>query len=421
MAEPEIVDRLRRLISEELADLIEFRRDLHAHPELMYQEVRTAGRVRASLEESTIEFVDDLAGGTGVLAFLPGKDTDRAVALRADMDALPIQEESDRPYASTVDGRMHACGHDGHTTICLGAARVLKRLSDEVGGLPNPVKFVFQPAEEGGGGGERMVQDGVLGAELLGPRVSRMFGLHCWPMLPLGVIATRPGPLLAATDLFTVTVRGRGGHAASPHFTNDPIVGASEIVGALQTIASRNVDPIDSIVVSVTKVQAGTAFNIIPDEATFAGTMRTLRDETRAFGRERFYEIVERVASAHRCEASVDWHVGYPVTRNHPTAVTEFFDAARGAVGAERAQLYPEPCMGGEDFSYYCNEVPACFFLLGQQRAPDEPYPMVHTPRFDFNDDSIALGVEMFCRLALGMGARDAGEASNERVPEEVS
>lgn len=398
-----IANRLSELIAEDLPYLTRFRHDLHAHPELKYEEQRTSRRVREELAAAGVEFVGDLAGGTGVLAFLPGSNEQGAIGLRADMDALPIVEENEIEYKSTKPGVMHACGHDGHTTICLGAARVLKRLADE-GALPRSVKFLFQPAEEGGAGGKRMVEDGCLTDSVLGPRISEMFGLHCWPVLPLGTVATRPGPLLAATDHFTVTMRGKMGHAASPHFSHDPIVAASELVMALQSIVSRNVDPLESMVISVTKFHGGSAYNVIPKEVEIAGTMRTLTDEMRRFGRTRFYETAINVAAIHRCIAEIEWEPGYPVTRNDPGAVETFFNVARQAVGEQRATLYPVPCMGGEDFSYYCNEVPSCFFLLGQQRSPDEPFPMVHTPRFNFNDDSIALGVEMFCRLALGIG-----------------
>lgn len=398
-----LASRVSELIAQDLDYLIRFRHDLHAHPELKYEERRTSRRVREELAAAGIEFVGDLAGGTGVLAHVPGSGNGDAIGLRADMDALPIVEENEIEYRSTTPGVMHACGHDGHTTICLGAARVLKRLSEE-DGLPRSVKFVFQPAEEGGAGGRRMVEDGCLTDQVLGPRIGEMFGLHCWPVLPLGTVATRPGPLLAATDHFTVTMRGKMGHAASPHFSHDPIVAASELVMALQCIVSRNVDPLESMVISVTKFHGGSAYNVIPEEVEIAGTMRTLTDEMRRFGRTRFYETALNVAAIHRCVAEIEWEQGYPVTRNDAGAVEAFFKVARQAVGEERATLYPVPCMGGEDFSYYCNEVPSCFFLLGQQRRPDEPYPMVHTPRFNFNDDSIALGVEMFCRLALGIG-----------------
>ncbi len=395
--------RLRALIAEELPGLIDFRRDLHAHPELQYQETRTSTRVQQSLNERGIPYKAGLARGTGVLAYLPGADDSHALGLRADMDALPITEENDLPYASTNPGVMHACGHDGHTAVCLGAARVLKRISDEIGPLPRSVKFLFQPAEEGGAGGEAMVKDGCLTDAVIGPPVSRMFALHCWPEIPLGQLASKPGPLLAATDTYRITVTGRMSHAAYPHFSNDPIVAAAHIVTALQSIASRNADPVDSIVVSVTQFHAGTAFNVIPESAILAGTMRTLRADTREIGKDRIHHIARSVADAMRCRADIEWMPGYPVTDNHPDATAEFFAKAAAAVGPENARTVPAPSLGGEDFAYYCAEVPSCFFLLGQKPHDVDAWPYVHTPIFNFNDDSIALGVEMFCRLALDL------------------
>lgn len=396
---------LKRVIAALLPELTAFRHDLHAHPELMYQEHRTAKRVREELDRAGISNVGGLAGGTGVVGLVGGRDEAKTVALRADMDALPIPEETGLPYSSTSAGVMHACGHDGHTTICLGAALALKRIADQRGGLlPRPVKFVFQPAEEGGGGGRRMVEDGCLTERVLGPKVTEMYGLHCWPTLPVGVLSSKAGPLLAATDEFNITIQGRGGHAAFPHVTADPIVAAAELVLAMQSIVSRNVDPLDSMVVSVTVINSGSAHNVIPESAVLRGTMRTLNDTARALGRQRIHELAEHVAAGHRTKATIEWREGYPVTCNDAGAVATFFRHARAAVGEERAVEYPAPVMGGEDFAYYCSEVPSCFFLLGQQIRPGEPYPLVHTPRFNFNDDSIALGVEMFCRIALGEG-----------------
>ena len=405
-------DRLRALIAEELPGLIEFRHDLHAHPETMYEEHRTAARVKEELAAAGIDHLGNLAGGTGVLGFLPGADTSRgAVALRADIDALPIQEESDLPYASKIPGRMHACGHDGHTTMLLGAARVLQRLAADAGArpglLPRPVKLVFQPAEEGGAGGKRMVEDGCLTDATFGVAVDEMYGMHCWPPLEVGQVATRVGPLMASADLFEITITGRGTHAAFPHTGRDPVLAASAVVQALQSIVSRNVDPVDSIVVSVTMFHAGTAKNIIPDAARLAGTLRALSPEMRAFAMERIRSIVSQTAAAYDCRGSITFgENGYPVTANHPQAVERFHQFARGTVGATARELgeWPMPVMGGEDFAFYCREVPSCFFFLGQQpEGASEPYPMVHTPVFNFNDDTIALGVELFCRIALEM------------------
>jgi len=397
-------DQLCRAIDSHLPELVAIRRDLHQHPELMFEETRTSGVVTRELAALGIEFRSGLARGTGVVAHLPATSADAgdAVALRADMDALPILEATDRAYASKTPGTMHACGHDGHVTMLLGAARVLS----EVECRPNPVTFVFQPAEEGGAGGRHMCDDGVLlGADGggIGPKVGRIFGIHGWPMIPIGVVSTRPGPLLAATDEFFITIRGVGGHAAYPHLANDPIVAASSVVTALQTIASRAASPLDSVVCTVGKIAGGSATNVIPQTVELAGTIRTLRSETRRMARDRLFTIAESAAAAHGCRAEVDFQEGYPVTRNDDALTAHFFSVAHEALGADRVELMPEPSMGGEDFSYYGQHVPACFFLLGLLPRGEDPskMPLLHQPEFDFNDDAISTGVEMFCRLAL--------------------
>jgi len=391
--------RLREVISRELDSLRAIRRDLHAHPELGYEEHRTRGVVERELRAAGVSFKSGLAGGTGVLGSLAG-ESDRAIGLRADMDALPIHEQTGLPYASTAPGKMHACGHDGHTTILIGAARVLSHLAKE-GPLPNPVTFVFQPAEEGGAGGRRMVEDGCLNGSALGPPVRNMFGLHGWPAMEIGHVGTRPGPLLAAADKFTIEVRGLGCHAAFPHYGNDPVLAAASLVQTLQSICSRNVDPLESVVVSVTTFHAGTAFNVIPEEVVLEGTVRTLTPQTKELTVTRLHEIASAVAAAHRCEARVKYEHGYPVTRNDVEAVRIFEEAARRTLNEESVEHIENPVMGAEDFSFYCNEVPSCFFALGL--APDlaRGMPLLHHPKFDFNDDAIGLGVEMFCRIAL--------------------
>ncbi len=389
---------LRAIIREELADLVAIRRDLHAHPELGYEERRTSEVVQKQLRKAGVEFRAGLAGGTGVLACLPGRAA-KAIGLRADMDALPIQEVGEVPYRSQCDGVMHACGHDGHTTMLIGAARVLARMAGRQP-LPRPVTFVFQPAEEGGAGGKRMVEEGCLDGSVLGPPVEQMFGQHGWPRIPLGMVGTRVGPLLAATDSFDVVIRGVGSHAAWPHIGADPIIAASAVVGALQTIASRNVGPLESVVVSVTQIKAGTTHNIIPDEAYLGGTVRTLKAEVQDLAERRLGEIARGVAQAHGCTARVDYRRGYPATVNDAGAVGVFRAVAAEALGAERVVEMPTPVMGGEDFAFYGQVVPACFFVLGLQPAGGT-MPDLHQPTYDFNDDAIATGVELFCRLAL--------------------
>ena len=382
-----------------LPKLIEIRHDIHAHPELGYQETRTASVIRSFLEEREIEFAGNLAGGTGTLAHING-ESKNAVGLRADIDALPINEENNFDYSSTHEGCMHACGHDGHTTMLLGTAAILADLAKEAP-LPNNVSMLFQPAEEGGGGGKKMVEDGCLDGSVIGPPIAMMFGQHGWSELPLGHVATRVGPMLAADIGINVTIRGKGGHAAFPHTCIDPIVCSAQVVSSLQQLVSRHTDPLDALVCSITQFHSGTTHNIIPDEVKLNGTMRYLQKETGEMAARRFKEIVEGVAAAHGCEADVDLKFGYPVTKNHKDAVSTFFDIANRTIGGSRISDFDKPVMGGEDFSYYCEVVPSCFFALGLLPEGQEQMPNLHSPHFDFNDDAIATGVEMFCELAL--------------------
>jgi amidohydrolase len=408
-----IMPRVRALIRARLPELVAIRRDLHAHPELGYAETRTSGVVQRELTAAGIAFRAGLAGGTGVLAHIPGGPAAlpggrriaggsdaRAIGLRADMDALPIYEETGCAYASTNAGTMHACGHDGHTAILIGAACVLADLARAFP-FPHPVTLLFQPAEEGGGGAARMIGDGCLDGRALGPPIARMFGLHGWPRLETGLLATRAGPLLAAADEFEIVVRGSGHHAAFPHHGTDPIVAAAAIVTALQTIASRNVDPLDAVVVSTTTLHGGTAHNVTPAEVRLGGTVRTLTEDVQAKVVRRMREIAESVAAGHGCRAELEYDIGYPVTRNDEEAVAAFRAVAVATAGADRVLEVPRPFMGAEDFAYYCRAVPSCFYFLGLcpkgRTAPAD----LHQSTFDFNDDAIATGVETMCALAL--------------------
>ncbi len=385
---PELAD----LIAAELPDLINIRHDLHRNPELAFKEVRTSGVVQAELTGLGIQFIAGLAKGTGVLGYLPATGEARqTVALRADMDALPILENTGCSYASETPGKMHACGHDGHTTVLLGAARVLSKLEER----PNNVLFVFQPAEEDGGGGQFMVKDGVLNGSIIGPKANVIFGLHGYPGMTVGGVGTRTGAMMAATDMFKIIVRGRGGHAAMPHTGVDPILMASHLVVALQSISSRNVSPLDSVVCTVAMFHAGTATNIIPDTVELQGTIRTLRAETRAFAEGRLRSITENLCQAFGGSAEIHFTNGYPVTVNDAAAADRF----RATV--ENLQPDVEPTMGAEDFSYYGQEIPACFFWLGLLPSGESVYPNLHAPEFDFNDAAIPVGVKAMCQLAL--------------------
>ncbi|RYD34293.1 MAG: amidohydrolase [Verrucomicrobiaceae bacterium] len=398
--------RLRQLIQEVLPELIEIRQDLHRNPGLSYQETYASARVREELTKASVPFLAGLAKGpksdvgTGVVAWLPGA-AEEAVGLRADMDALPIKEETGCAHASVVPGVMHACGHDGHTAILIGAAKVLARISKEIE-IPQPVRFIFQPAEEGGAGAARMVADGCLDPMPAAPRVGRMFGLHGWPSAPLGEILTCAGPITAATACFEVTVTGRGGHAAFPQFNQDPIVAASAIVGAVQSIVARNVDPIASGVISVTQFLAGDgAHNVIPSAATLRGTIRALDSGVMEVLKRRFTEVVSRTADAYGCTAEAIYEIEglaeYPVTVNSSEAV----DVLKTVLPKLRTDL--KPVMGGEDFAFYSNRVPSAFFVIGLRPPERDSIPGLHHPRFDFNDDALRIGVEAFCRVALGL------------------
>ena len=365
-----------------------WRRHLHTIPELLYDVHRTAAFVEDKLRTFGCDEVVAGIGRTGVVGIIRGRQGDGpTIGLRADMDALPLDEITGKPYASQTPGRMHACGHDGHTAMLLGAARYLAETRNFAG----TVAVIFQPAEEGGGGGKAMVEDGMM--ERFG--IARVFGMHNMPGLPVGQFAIRPGPIMAATAEFTITVRGRGGHAAMPHGTIDPIVIASQMVTALQTIASRTIDPIDSIVVSVTKFHAGDAYNVIPQSAEFAGTIRTLRNEVGETSRARIRAICEGIAAAHGASVDVRIDVNYPVTHNDP-AETEFVsEVAREVAGGPNVHTGVSPVMGGEDFSYMLEARPGAFIFAGNGDTAN-----LHNPAYDFNDELIPHGISYWVRLA---------------------
>jgi len=376
------------LIQNHMADLICLRHEIHQNPELGYQEHGTAKRVVAALDG--IEGLDIRKGvaETGVVVTL-GADRPRPmVALRADMDALAIQETSGLPYASATDGKMHACGHDGHTTCLVGAVRVLSAIRDELAG---PVRFVFQPAEEGGGGGGRMCDEGVLDG------VKAIFGLHGWPYLPQGELGVRSGPFLASSDRFRIVVDGQGAHAAFPHQGVDPIPIAAQIVLGLQTIASRQTDPLDAVVVTVAQIHGGTADNIIPAQIELRGTLRSLQAGTRRSAMDQIERIATQIAAAHQARAQVTITEGTPVLANDRIA------AGFGQQVASTASLTPvdiDPVMGGEDFAFYAERIPAAFFALGVRPPDRDSYPALHQPDYDFPDAAIATGVALHVQLA---------------------
>ncbi len=393
--------QLESRITPQLDELVAVRRDLHAHPQTCYEETYASELIQRELTALDIPFVAPLAE-TGVVAWITPTDPDAAAkpaaALRADIDALPITEQNDIPHKSVYPGFMHACGHDGHTTSLLGAARVLNQLRDT---LPQPVKLIFQPAEEGGAGADRLINAGAL-TDAVGPHAAdRIFGLHNWPNLPIGQVATRPGPLLAATDTPHITLTGPGGHAAFPHTTADPIVAASQIVTALQSVISRRVSPTAPAVLSITTFHGGEADNVIPDRVTLTGTLRTVDRLTRNDIITHAQNTAEQIATAAGCRCDFKIEPGYPVTENDPALTTHVTQLAAGLLGAENVITLPDPVMGGEDFAYYGSHVPATFLFVGSESPGNTPAHALHTPHFDFNDRILPTCIQLMCRFAL--------------------
>jgi amidohydrolase len=382
------------IIDRYLPEIVTLRHNIHENPEIGYEEIETSAKIVKRLEEKGGFDIQTGIAKTGIVATLGSHKSGKGIALRADMDCLPILEDSGKDWASKRPGYMHACGHDGHTSCLLGTALVLSDLEDS---LKGPVKFIFQPAEEGGAGGEKMVAAGVLD----NPKVDMIFGLHGWPSLELGQITTCKGPMMANADEFEITIHGRGGHAAVPQNCIDPIVVASHIVTALQSVSSRNTAPEDSVVVTVAKIEGGTAFNIIPDSVTMLGTIRTLSQETQQNVFDRIHSIASGVAESMGARAEVRLTRGYPVLSNHPKAVDYLetvFDNMESPV-TQISSIFPQ--MVGEDFAYFAQNKPGCFFGLGLKPPQAESYPHLHRANFDFNDDALPIGMRCFSELVL--------------------
>ena len=361
------------------------RRDIHAHPELAYQENRTSDIVAAKLAEWGLEVARGL-GKTGLVGTLRKGNSLRAIGLRADMDCLPMDETNDFEHRSQNAGRMHACGHDGHTAMLLGAAKVLSEKRDFEGA----VHFIFQPAEEGGGGAKAMIEDGLFDKF----PCDAVFAIHNKPGVPLGHIVSRPGPLLAAADRWDIRVTGKGGHAAHPYLTLDPMVVGANIVLSLQTIVSRNVDPHDAAVVTVGFFKAGSAYNVIPGEVHLGGTTRTTSPENRAMVQRRIKEICDGAAQMFGVKIEVEHRPGYPPTVNNPERTRFALEVAAGVCGENNVRGDARPSMGAEDFSYMLEKVPGAMVLLGNGGGADAV--SLHNSRYDFNDMAIPFGVSFF-------------------------
>jgi amidohydrolase len=370
-------------------EITEWRRDFHANPELLYDVERTAGIVADKLRSFGCDEVVTGLGKTGVVAIINGTQntSGRTIGLRADMDALPVTEKTGKPYASTVEGKMHACGHDGHTSMLLGAAKYLA----ETRNFDGRIALIFQPAEEGGAGGKAMLNDGLV--EKFG--IDEFFGMHNWPGMPLGQFGIRVGGIMAATDRFYIDITGQGGHAARPQNTIDPIIVAANMIVGMQAIVARNVDPLASAVLSVTMVEAGEADNVISRTAKITGTVRTLDPSVQDLIEERLGEFVPQFATSFGAAASIRYVRGYPVTVNAPEQTAFAAEVAADVVGAERVDTNTPPSMGGEDFSFMLNERPGAYIFLGNGDSAE-----LHTDSYDFNDEVIPVGVSFWARLA---------------------
>jgi hippurate hydrolase len=385
---PEVLDHLD--------ELSRIRRDIHAHPELGFTEERTGELVARKLAEYGCEVHRGLAK-TGVVGTIRRGNSLRAIGLRADMDCLPMQELNDFAHRSQHDGQMHACGHDGHTAMLLGAARYLAATRNFEG----TVHLIFQPGEEGHGGGRVMVEEGLFDKF----PCDAVFAMHNKPGMPIGHMATKAGPMLAATDRFDIHVKARGGHAAYPHLGTDPFVIGAQIVLALQTIASRNVDPIDAVVVSIGFMNGGSAYNVIPDELHIGGTVRTFRPEVRDLVERRVGEVTHGAAALNGAAAVLDYRRGYPPTINHAAEASFAADVAAEICGEPQVERNVAPSLGGEDFSYMLLARPGAMLWLGN--GPGEGGCLLHNARYDFNDSAIAVGVSFFARLAERFLAAD--------------
>ncbi len=370
-------------------EITAWRRDFHANPELLYDVHRTAGKVEEMLKSFGVDEIKTGLGRTGVVGIIKGRSnkSGKVIGLRADMDALPITENTGKPYASTIPGKMHACGHDGHTAMLLGAAKYLA----ETRNFDGTVALIFQPAEEGGGGGDAMVKDGLM--EKFG--IEEVYGMHNLPGIPVGEFGIREGGIMAATDVFSIDIEGVGGHAALPHLAVDPIVTAAQMISGLQTLVSRNVDPVKSAVLSVTVIKAGEANNVIPRTAKITGTVRTLDEEVRDLMEQRLNDFVPQFAKSYGASASMTYRRGYPVTVNAPQQALFAGDVAALVAGDERVNRNVNPTMGGEDFSYMLQARPGAYILVGQGDTAG-----LHDDKYDFNDEIIPIGVSYWIKLA---------------------
>ena len=373
-------------------DIVAIRRDIHQHPELEFDVERTAGIAADALDALGMKVKTGI-GRTGVIGDLEVSGATKRIALRADMDALPIQEQTDVPYKSKIDGKAHLCGHDAHTAMLIGTARILSYFKSS---LKANIRFIFQPCEEAfPGGAPAMIADGAL------EDVDEIYGIHVFPLYPVGQYATCPGPMLAQSDTFEITITGRGGHAAFPHLTVDPIIVGTQFVNAAQSVVSRNVNPLDSAVVSITQFHGGDAKNVIPASITLGGTVRTLDKTVQTSVRTQLENLLAGIANAHDATYTFDYQKGCPVTYNHEPCVDVVLSSAQMLVGNDNV-IYPiSPILGGEDFACYSQKVPACFVMVGAGNEQEGIVNMCHHPQFDIDETCMIYGMALTVSLGL--------------------
>ena len=379
-------------INQMLNEMTEWRQDLHKIPEIGLEEYETSKYIKNKLKKFNINFKDGYSN-TGIVAWVDGNKTttSKTIGLRADFDALPMPEKNDFDHKSTNNGMMHACGHDGHTTMLLGAAKYLSENND----FDGRVYFIFQPGEEGFAGGKKMIDDGMFKDF----KIDEVYALHNWPELPFGTFGVNSGPMMAAVDEFDIIVKGKGGHAASPHLAIDPVVISAQVISAVQTIISRSTDPVDKALISITKINAGTAYNVIDDQVKMGGTIRTFRKETRSYIEKRLRELCNGIAEAHGAEIKIQFDLvnKYPPTINSKKESIFAANVAKDLVGEDNVITDIDPSMGGEDFSYLLEEKPGSYLYLGQ--GDDNHKAHLHTTKYDFNDNLLPVGVNFWVEL----------------------
>ena len=389
----EILRQIAEKTQQVLPEIVEIRRDLHAHPELSFQETRTSEKVASTLEGLGLEVKRNIAT-TGVVGLLRGASEGPTVALRADMDALPVKEKTGLPFASKSPGVMHACNHDGHVAMLLGAAMVLKDMQET---LPGNIKFIFQPGEEGYAGAKQMIEAGVLEDE---PRIEAAFALHLDPMSASGTFATRGGPIMACADLFSLTIIGKGGHGAMPHTTVDPIFVSAHVITALQGIRSRQVSALDSVVLSICTISTSEGMTIIPDTVEMGGTVRLFNPDLRKEMSSKMEKVIEGVTSAFGAQYDLSYIHGYPATINDPDFAELAIAAAEDALGVENVRRLKDPRMPSEDFSFFLEKVPGAFAMLGARPPDKEPAPP-HSSITDIDEGALAEGAKVHAAVAL--------------------